>query len=60
MTLLTRNPYSDATVKRLYQTHDDYVAKVKAAAQYAKDQGWILEDDRAKFVSDAAASTIGC
>ncbi|MDR0876545.1 MAG: hypothetical protein LBN21_00715, partial [Treponema sp.] len=51
-------PFSPEKIKRLYPTHDDYVAKVKAAAEAARDAGVILQRTVDDYVKRAQAAPI--
>jgi hypothetical protein len=51
-------PFSPEKLKRLYPTHDDYVAKVKAAAEAARDAGVILQRTVDDYIKRAEAAPI--
>jgi hypothetical protein len=52
-------PFDAATQSRLFPSHGDYVARVTASANKAVTDGFILQDDAARLVTEAEASTIG-
>ena len=45
--------WSSAKIKKLYATHDAYVAKVRAWADYEVTKGWLLPEDRDDVVAKA-------
>ncbi len=51
--------FTKPKLRALYSTHGTYVGLVKAAAEYAEAQGWILPVDTAKYIADAASGDIG-
>jgi hypothetical protein len=51
-------PYDAATLKTLYPTHDDYVAKVTASADQAVGKGFISAGDAAEIVDDAGQAPV--
>jgi hypothetical protein len=51
----TYRPWSSTKIKELYPTHDDYVAKVKAWADYEVTKRWLLPEDRDDAVVKAQA-----
>ncbi len=51
-------PFQPEKIKALYPSHDDYVAKVTAAAQSAREAGVILPNAEKDFVERAKASSI--
>jgi hypothetical protein len=51
-------PFSTAYLKRLYPTHDDYVAKVTAAANRAKAAGVLLDRAVEDYIKRAQAAPI--
>jgi len=51
-------PFDAATLRGLYPTHDDYVAKVQAAADEAVDAGFISTTDADAFVAAAEKSVV--
>lgn len=51
-------PFSDATLRTLYSSHADYVAKVRAAALVNVEQGFLLPADVGVLVADAQASDV--
>ncbi|MFD0686079.1 alpha/beta hydrolase domain-containing protein [Actinomadura fibrosa] len=50
---------AEPVLSRLYPTHDDYVAKVRAAAQASVNAGHLLPEDATTIVTAAENSTIG-
>ncbi len=46
------------SLEERYGTHEEYVAKVKAAAQRLVEQRFLLEDDAARLVREADASNV--
>ncbi|MBO2452012.1 hypothetical protein J4573_33340 [Actinomadura barringtoniae] len=50
---------AEPVLSKLYPTHDDYVAKVKTAAQTSVDGGYLLPEDAAAIVTAAQDSGIG-
>ncbi|GLZ14209.1 hypothetical protein Acsp04_44440 [Actinomadura sp. NBRC 104425] len=52
-------PTAEPVLSRLYPTHDDYVAKVRAAAQASVDAGYLLPEDAVTIVTAAQNSDIG-
>ncbi len=51
-------PFAAATVRSLYPTHADYVAKVKSSATLAVNQRFVLAADAAAMVTQAEAAPI--
>jgi hypothetical protein len=51
-------PFTPEMLKSLYPTHDDYVMKVKDAAQKSQAGGFALEPEAQGFVADAQASHV--
>lgn len=51
-------PFDDATLKSLYPTHDDYVAKVNASAASAVKAGFLLRPDADEIVQRAESARI--
>lgn len=51
-------PFPPAKLKKLYPSHDAYVAKVAAAARAAREAGVILAHAESDYVERAKASTI--
>jgi hypothetical protein len=51
-------PFSTATLKRLYPTHADYVAKYKAAAAADLSAGFLTQADYDYSVAAAEASAV--
>ena len=51
-------PFDAATLKRLYPTHADYVAKVQDAAARSVEAGWLLPVDARAVVAAATAAPI--
>ncbi|RFU23742.1 hypothetical protein B7463_g12596, partial [Scytalidium lignicola] len=51
-------PFSDARLKQLYPTHEDYVAKITAAAKKAECEGIILSYKVPEYIMDAVAANI--
>jgi hypothetical protein len=51
-------PFDDATLKRLYPSHADYVAKVKASVGALREAGWLSAADGEEIVSEAQAAQI--
>jgi hypothetical protein len=51
-------PLSPETLRRLYPTHGDYVAKVKASVAALARGGWLLSGDGASLVREAEAAAI--
>jgi hypothetical protein len=51
-------PFSPEKLKRLYPAHADYVAKVKAAAEAARDAGVILQRTVDDYIKRAEAAPI--
>jgi hypothetical protein len=51
-------PFTTEQLTQLYPTHDDYVTKVKAAAQKARAAGFVLEPEEQAFVDRARAAAI--
>jgi hypothetical protein len=51
-------PYSEARLKELYPTHEDYVNKVTAAANAARDAGVILQSRVDEYIRAAEATPI--
>jgi len=49
----------DDTLIDGYENHGDYVSGVSQAAQYAFEQGWILEEDIEGFTSLAGECVVG-
>ena len=54
----SRAPFDAATLHRLYPTHDDYVAKVKASAASAVQAGFLLAPDAAEIVRTAESAPV--
>lgn len=55
----TTQPFDAATLRSLYPTHADYVAKFTRAANAAVQAGFLLPVDAQKLVAAAARSSIG-
>jgi hypothetical protein len=53
----TYRPWAPAKIRALYPTHADYVNDVKQATSYDVKRGWLLPQDAAGAVADAAAFT---
>jgi alpha/beta hydrolase family protein len=51
-------PFPPAKLKKLYPSHDDYVAKVTAAAKAAREAGVILPNAESDYIQKAKASAI--
>jgi len=51
-------PFPPAKLKKLYPSHDDYVAKVTAAAKAAREAGVILPYTESEYVQKAKASAV--
>jgi hypothetical protein len=51
-------PFDDGRLSTLYASHDDYVAKVAAAAATNVAQEFLLPEDAATLVADADASDV--
>jgi hypothetical protein len=52
-------PFDAATLAKLYPTHDVYVERVKASANKAVADGFMLQDDAQRLIDEANASSIG-
>jgi hypothetical protein len=55
----THVPFAKAKLDSLYPTHDDYVNKVKAAANEAVAAGFLLPEDAQDVIDNANASIYG-
>ena len=51
-------PFSDAQLRALYTSHEDYVAKVAVAAAANVEQGFLLAEDAAALVAEAEKSDV--
>lgn len=51
-------PFDQATLQELYPSHDDYVTKFTAAADAARDAGFLLPADRDDVVAEAQAAAV--
>jgi hypothetical protein len=51
-------PFSADTLLALYPTHEDYVEKVKASAQRARQAGFLLPPEEQAMVAEAEAAAI--
>jgi hypothetical protein len=51
-------PFDEATLQRLYLSHEDYVAKVQGAAAINVQQGFLLPEDAQRLVAEARASDV--
>ena len=51
-------PFPREKIKQLYRTHDDYVAKVTAAAQSAREAGVLMPNAERDYVERAKAAPI--
>jgi hypothetical protein len=54
------SPFDDATLDTLYPNHGAYVSRVIEVSNQARLDGFLLTPDRAKIVTAAAGSPIGC
>jgi hypothetical protein len=55
----TADPFSlDTSLEERYGTHEQYVAKVRAAAERLVRGRYLLEDDAARLVAQAEASKV--
>jgi hypothetical protein len=52
-------PFPPAKLRELYPNHGAYVRAVAHAADEALRNRWIIQEDRDRFVSEAARSDIG-
>lgn len=52
-------PFDEATLTKMYPTHDAYVSAFSTATTRAIDAGFMLADDEARINAEAQASTIG-
>ena len=48
----------DATLQKLYSTHDDYVNRMQAATDEALDEGYLLSADAEDLMSRVRGSSI--
>lgn len=55
----TTTPFDEATLARLYPTHDDYVAAFRRAAEATVDAGHLLPEDAETMIAEAEASDVG-
>lgn len=51
-------PFSDEKLNELYESHDDYVQKVTAAAAEAREAGFLLAPEEQTFIEEAEAAQI--
>jgi hypothetical protein len=51
-------PFDKATLKKLYPSHADYVAKIGAAVSAAKKAGYLLPPEAAEEIQKAEAAAI--
>jgi hypothetical protein len=56
----THVPLDAETIRRLYPTHEDYVAKVTAVTRQLVASGFLLPADAAQTVDKARRSIYGC
>ena len=52
-------PFDEATLRELYASQADYVARVRAAAQEVVDAGFMLAEDVGEVVDRAASADLG-
>jgi len=53
-------PFDQATIDSLYPDHRQYVKKVIRSVREQRRRGFLLREDAAKIVVDAAASPVAC
>jgi hypothetical protein len=51
-------PFTEQQLQQLYPTHDDYVAKYKAASEKAVASGVLLEEDSQAAIAEAQKAPI--
>jgi hypothetical protein len=54
------DPFDDATIDSLYRDHRQYVRKVIRSVREQRRLGFLLREDAAKVVVNAAASPVAC
>lgn len=52
-------PFSPGKLKALYPSHEEYVAKVRAAVEASVKAGFVLPEDAAETIAEAATSLVG-
>jgi hypothetical protein len=55
----SHEPFDEATLRRLYPTHEAYVAAVREVVRENLAAGYILEHDAEETIRDAERSSIG-
>jgi hypothetical protein len=56
----SHEPFDAVTLARLYPTHAEYVARVRAVTEANVRAGYLLEHDAAETIRQAEESPIGC